>query len=204
MQPLPVRARSPRFAPQLAKQLAAWGGVRWVFLTHRDDVADAARWAAHFGAQRIIHEADVTRATADAEHILRGSGPWALPHAAALARGDAALRAPAADDDVVLLHVPGHTAGSCALLHRRSASLFTGDHLAFSAGLGRLTIFRAFNWYSVEQQLASAAALEHIDWRHLLPGHGRRVSFDSAAAKNAALHHLLAAERGAAAAAADG
>ena len=35
---------SPRFATQLAKRIAAMGGVRTMFLTHKDDVADHARW----------------------------------------------------------------------------------------------------------------------------------------------------------------
>jgi glyoxylase-like metal-dependent hydrolase (beta-lactamase superfamily II) len=166
----------------------------------QDDVADAAQWASHFSAARIIHAADVTPATRDAEHVLSGSGPWALPHEgeAAAADGDEeeadAPRPARPGDDVLLLHVPGHTAGSCALLHKPSASLFTGDTLAFSAGLGRLTVFRRFNWHSLALQLASVRALEAIDFLHLLPGHGRRVAFESTAAKNAALHHMFAAE----------
>ena len=170
------------------KQLEAWGGVRTIFLTHRDDVADAAKWAAHFGARRVMHAADVSPPTRDVEHALRGGGPWALPH------DGGPPRAAAPGDDVLILHVPGHTAGSCALLHKPSASLFTGDHLAFSAGLGRLTLFRRFNWHSLPAQLESAAALEHVDWLHLLPGHGRRITFESLTAKNAALRHALAAE----------
>ena len=187
---------SPRFSLPLARSLADFGGVAFVFLTHRDDVADAAAWAAHFDAPRVIHEADVSRDTADAELILRGSGPWAFPHVGPDGKAErAAMRAATAADDAVVLHVPGHTAGSCALLHRPSRALFSGDTLAHSAGLGRLTIFRAFNWHSVEQQLRSVAGpLLQADWRHLLPGHGRRVHFTCKAAKDAAIKHLLAAE----------
>ena len=42
----------------------ALGGVRWMFLTHRDDVADHARFRAHFGCERVLHAADVTADTA--------------------------------------------------------------------------------------------------------------------------------------------
>ena len=38
--------------------MQAMGGVRFIFLTHRDDVADHAQWAAEFGAQRIIHASE--------------------------------------------------------------------------------------------------------------------------------------------------
>ena len=192
-----IMVDSPRFSLPLARALADFGGVRFVFLTHRDDVADAAAWAAHFGAARVIHEADVTSATADAEVVLTGSGPWAFPHGEQHAAADVAaggLRPAAAGDDAVVLHVPGHTAGSCALLHRPSGSLFSGDTLAHSPGLSRLTIFRRFNWHSVEMQLEAVRGLLDHDWRHLLPGHGRRVHFTSKLAKDAAIKHLLAQE----------
>src|ERR1051325_6597276 len=44
---------SPRFAKPLVKRLEELGGVRSMFLTHRDDVADHEKWAAHFRAERI-------------------------------------------------------------------------------------------------------------------------------------------------------
>src|SRR5258708_1587402 len=65
---------SPRLAPALVERLAELGGLRWIFLTHRDDVADAADYARRFGARRIIHEADAD-ACPDAELVLRGEGP---------------------------------------------------------------------------------------------------------------------------------
>lgn len=181
---------SPRFSLPLAKALLEFGGVRYVFLTHRDDVADAAAWAQHFGAARVIHAADVTRETQAAEHVLSGSGPWGFPRGS-YDGAEGGPRPASAGDDALVLHVPGHTAGSLALLHRPSRSLFSGDTLAHSAGLGRLTVFPRFCWHSLELQLASVAALVDHDFRHLLPGHGRRVHFLSKAAKDAALKHLL-------------
>lgn len=52
---------APRWTPLLAQRLGALGGVRFIFLTHRDDVSDHAAWAAHFGATRIIHRLEVSR-----------------------------------------------------------------------------------------------------------------------------------------------
>ena len=43
------------------------GGVRLLFLTHRDDVADHAQLAKRFGCERVLHERDVTRGTRDVE-----------------------------------------------------------------------------------------------------------------------------------------
>src|SRR5206468_3029609 len=50
---------SPRWNRGLEARIAARGGLARIFLTHRDDVADAARWAARFGAQRVIHREDL-------------------------------------------------------------------------------------------------------------------------------------------------
>ena len=85
------------------------GGLGYIFLTHEDDVADAARYAARFGATRIIHRADA-EAMPDAEWIVDGLETVGL--------------AP----EFELIPVPGHTAGSSALLYDRRF-LFTGDHL---------------------------------------------------------------------------
>jgi hypothetical protein len=52
---------SPRWNPLLAQRLQELGGVSWIFLTHRDDVGDHERWAAHFGARRIIHASEANR-----------------------------------------------------------------------------------------------------------------------------------------------
>jgi len=49
----------PRWTPQLAQRLDDLGGVKYMFLTHRDDVGQHARWAEHFGAIRIIHSKEV-------------------------------------------------------------------------------------------------------------------------------------------------
>src|SRR3984893_15782097 len=45
---------SPKFVNPLAQRLEALGGIAHIFLTHRDAVADAQRYAGHFGSRRII------------------------------------------------------------------------------------------------------------------------------------------------------
>jgi len=56
---------SPKFLPFLVRRFNQMGGVRYIFLTHQDDVADAAEYAREFDATRIIHRADA-RAQRDA------------------------------------------------------------------------------------------------------------------------------------------
>jgi ferredoxin len=93
-----VMVDSPRFAGPLVKRVRALGGIRFLFLTHRDDVADHARWRGEFGCERILHTRDAGRGTRDVERRLEGDEPVALA------------------SDLLAVPVPGHTAGSTVLL----------------------------------------------------------------------------------------
>ena len=132
---------SPRFVEHLARRFAEKGGLRYIFLTHRDDVADAAKYAARFGATRIIHRHELASQPA-AERVIDGSEPVEL--------------AP----DFLAIPTPGHTRGHCALLHREF--LFTGDHIWWSRNRGRLTASRDVCWYSWPQQVAIRRAPEGL------------------------------------------
>lgn len=57
-----------------------------------------------------------------------------------------------------------------------------------------MTIFRAYNWHSVPKQLRSVDVLLRRDFVHVLPGHGRRHSFETAGEKDNALRYLLQEE----------
>ena len=63
---------SPRYIKQLAEFFDRQGGLRYIFLSHEDDVADSAKYAKHFGAKRIIHRGDAD-AVPDAEWIIEGT-----------------------------------------------------------------------------------------------------------------------------------
>lgn len=167
---------SPRFAEPLARHLEEMGGVKYMFLTHRDDVADHDRWHARFGCERIIHDTEVGSSTRGVETKLQGSGPWAL------------------GPDADLIFTPGHTEGCVSLLYKPGQALFTGDHLCFSERMDSLSMMRGVNWYSVEKQLESTEKLRDVDFVWLLPGHGRRMKFDSIAQKNGMLDALLERE----------
>jgi len=151
-----VLVDSPRFSETLAGRIESLGGARHLFLTHGDDVADHAAWRDRLGCERILHEGDVTRSTRDAERILAGDAVTEL--------------AP----DLRVIPVPGHTEGSCVLLHA-GRSLFTGDHLAWSARLGHLYAFRDACWFSWTAQRRSMERLRAHPFEWVLPGHGRRL-----------------------------
>lgn len=67
---------SPKYNTQLVKKLQALGGVTKMLLTHRDDVADHAKFAAHFNCKRVIHQFEVNKDTLGCETILAGEGDW--------------------------------------------------------------------------------------------------------------------------------
>ncbi len=145
---------SPRYLKQLVTAFEAHGGIRYIFLSHEDDVAEAARYAKAFGAVRIIHRADA-HAMPDAEWIVDGEEPVA------------------ATPDCVLIPVPGHTAGSMSLLYRQRF-LFTGDHLWWDQEHQQLRTPSVLIW-DKRQLLRSLSKLLPFPFEWVLPGHGHRV-----------------------------
>jgi glyoxylase-like metal-dependent hydrolase (beta-lactamase superfamily II)/ferredoxin len=153
-----VLVDSPRFTAPVVEALERLGGARFMFLTHQDDVADHARFRAHFGCERILHADDVTRGTAGVEIKLEGRDPVAL--------------AP----DLLAIPVPGHTRGSCCLLFAETF-LFSGDHVAWSPERGHIYAFRDACWYDWQELRRSMARLAGHRFEWILPGHGRRCHF---------------------------
>jgi glyoxylase-like metal-dependent hydrolase (beta-lactamase superfamily II)/ferredoxin len=174
-----VLVDSPRAAGPLLNALAARGGVRTLFLTHRDDVADHSALHARFGCERILHENDVTAGTRGIERRIAGPDPVALA------------------DDLLVIPTPGHTRGHAVLLHRNKY-LFTGDHLAWSRRRGRLVAFRDACWYSWDEQIRSMERLLDFSFEWVLPGHGGWHHAESPAAMRRAVEQCVAAMRRAA------
>ncbi len=150
---------SPRFNKPLVQQIEAMGGIRYHYLTHRDDVADHAKFQEYFNCIRILHQDEINADTQGVEMPLSGYSPYSL------------------DDEVLIIPVPGHTKGHTVLLYRQKF-LFTGDHLAFSPHLNHLFGFRRFCWYSWSEQIKSMEKLANYSFEWVLPGHGRRYQSD--------------------------
>jgi len=151
---------SPKFLPQLVRRFEALGGLQTIFLTHRDDVADAAKFAEHFHARRIIHRLEV-KAQPGAECVVEGFDSQNI------------------EPDFQVIPTPGHTAGHLALLYK-NRYLFTGDHLAWDRTEQRLTAFRDYCWHSWSEQQQSLARLLEYSFEWVLPGHGQRVHLPAA------------------------
>jgi glyoxylase-like metal-dependent hydrolase (beta-lactamase superfamily II)/ferredoxin len=146
---------SPRYVSGLADRIEELGGVDRIFLTHRDDIADARKYARRFGAGRVIHRLELA-AQPDAETVIDGDEPVALAR------------------ELIAIPTPGHTQGHTVLLYG-NRYLFSGDHLWWSRPLGRLNASRRVCWYSWSRQKESLRRLFDYRFEWVLPGHGERA-----------------------------
>ncbi|MEI7012475.1 MBL fold metallo-hydrolase [Leptospira licerasiae] len=153
-----VLVDSPRYIPSLSEKIKNLGGIKYHFLTHRDDVADHEKFHTDFGTQRIIHEGDLS-SVPNAEIVIQGKEPFSL------------------SDDLLVIPGPGHTRGHSTLLYKHKF-LFSGDHLAFDPKRERLIAFKGACWYSWEEQTKSMQHLENYDFEWVLPGHGHPAHMD--------------------------
>lgn len=154
---------APRHVQRLEEKLNEMGGAQHIFLSHRDDVADAAKYAKRWNSSRIIHEDDAD-AEPNAEVILTGSDTAIL------------------EKDFTIIPTPGHTKGHCVLLYKNKY-LFTGDHLHFDRDSQRLAAYRDFCWYSWELQRESMQKLLQYDFEWIFPGHGQSANLPGAEMK---------------------
>jgi glyoxylase-like metal-dependent hydrolase (beta-lactamase superfamily II)/ferredoxin len=145
---------SPRYLKHLVEAFEQKGGIAHIFLTHKDDVADAEKYAVHFGAKRIIHRADI-EAAPDAEWIIDGADSLEVM------------------PQFLIIPVPGHTAGSIALLFK-NRYLFTGDHLWWDSTQKRLGAPSRLVWRK-HVLVDSLKKLLDYPFEWVLAGHGDRV-----------------------------
>jgi glyoxylase-like metal-dependent hydrolase (beta-lactamase superfamily II) len=94
---------------------------------------------------------------------------WTTPPTEATAFVDEGDAIDLGDRSFVVLHTPGHTAGSICLLDDANGTIFTGDAIYVDARMG---------WEDPEAFAASLLRLRGLDIRVAHSGHGR--SFDAA------------------------
>lgn len=149
---------SPKFLPHLVKKFEAMGGLRYIFLTHSDDVGDVDQYAKAFGAQRIIHAQELW-SQPESEIVLQGEDPVTIT------------------PEFTVIPTPGHTRGHCVLLYA-NRFLFTGDHMWWDRDRQQLAIPTYYYWNKREQARSTEKLLQYtFEW--VLPGHGQRVHLPS-------------------------
>jgi len=183
--------------------------VKAVVLTHADiDHIGVAEELRRGGAPVYIHPADAAAASGDMrplpkEALLNAWRPRALIGTYEYAR-DGALRPrfvketlPLTDDEILpvpgsprVIHVPGHSPGSCALLLEDPSVLFTGDALVTKdplSGKRSPSLLPRFDNEDHEQALRSLEKLAETEARLVLSGHGPPWEAGVAEAANLAL-----------------
>lgn len=169
-----VLVDSPRAAAPLMDRIEELGGVSLLFLSHKDDVADHAKYRARFACERVMHEDDASQSLG-IERLVRGQETTRL--------------AP----DLLAIPLPGHTRGSTALLWG-DKFLFTGDHL-WGRDDGSLGASRSVAWYSWAEQTKSMERLLDYSFEWVLPGHGVPLRAESPREMRTKLEALLARMR---------
>ena len=146
---------APRWTDQVVDAIAARGGLALVLLTHRDDVADAERYAKHFGARVFIHEDDRSAAPY-ATDLIRGRAPTPLA------------------EDLLAIPVPGHTKGS-VVFRFEERCLFAGDSLSWDFARRDLRASKHVCWYSWPEQTRSLRELAAYSFEWVFAGHGGSI-----------------------------
>lgn len=166
---------APRWTRHVTDAIERLGGLAMVLLTHRDDVADAERYASHFGARVFIHEDD--RAAAPyASDIIDGREPIAL------------------DGDLRVIPLPGHTKGSVAFLFE-DRCLFSGDSLSWSFETDDLRASKSVCWYSWTEQTNSLRRLAAQRFEWVFAGHGGSIHLPEAEMRTRLLALVARMER---------
>jgi glyoxylase-like metal-dependent hydrolase (beta-lactamase superfamily II)/ferredoxin len=160
---------SPRYVRPLLEAFERMGGIKYIFLSHEDDVAEAARYASRFQGTRLIH-ADDAEAMPGAEWIVKECRPFQ------------------SSPDFLIIPVPGHTPGSMALLYKQRF-LFTGDHLWWDRDTKSLEVPSVYVW-NEEQLHHSTRGLMEFQFEWVLPGHGTRIHLPSSQMR-LELHRLV-------------
>lgn len=165
-----VMIDAPRWTTKLERWIETAGGLAVILLTHKDDVADAERYARRFGARVFIHDDDAAGVSFSTDHIKGVARTSVLP-------------------GITAIPVPGHTRGSVMYL-TDEGHLFTGDSLAWDHRHNAITAFEHACWYDWPTQLLSLAQLTGVVFEWILPGHGGTVHRPAAELQHALTRYL--------------
>jgi len=188
-----IMVDTPRYSPsavRVVESVTGPEGPAYLVLTHVDDTADHNRWKSHYpNLKRVFHSGDLgvhnwigDETLEDVEILLDSrSSDHRLQFfdldGSPIDGEDGASR-----DDVVLVHTPGHSPGSIAVLKRPKPGntaagtapgvLFSGDTYAYTTREGGH--MSGFPRYGNDPRLQAniLPLLLDLDWKILAPGHG--------------------------------
>ncbi|MGC9037173.1 MAG: MBL fold metallo-hydrolase [Candidatus Micrarchaeia archaeon] len=151
--------------------------VKLILLTHAhlDHTGSAKEIKDITNAKLAIHELDAAYLTGEKKFALpKGIQGIMLriirPFIFTKTKPDLLLKGGEKIGEFKVVHIPGHTEGSCAYLHERTKSLFVGDSISTEKGVLALPPER----YNLNTALIkrSLQKLRALDFDNLFPGHG--------------------------------
>ena len=159
--------------------------IKYIVLTHSDvdHSGSAAKLKGLTNAKVAIHEADAPRLAGEkklkevkgaAGALLSIAGPFMrfTP-----VRPDVLLKDADRVGGLLVIHTPGHTAGSICL-YKENEAIFVGDALRTDSG-GRPRLPSGSMTINMEQAKESVKKISQYQYRILLPGHGPPVTQDA-------------------------
>jgi glyoxylase-like metal-dependent hydrolase (beta-lactamase superfamily II) len=181
---------TPRYSKSSVAAVESITGAKgpdFLVLTHVDDTVDHGKWKEHYKnhLRRIFHSGDLgphnwlgDKTLEEVEILLHGSVRESSSNLTAY-RLDGTqlvgdwLSGSSRDDDVVILHTPGHSPGSITLWDRVNKILFTGDTYAWTTREGgHMSGFPRYGNNLTQQSDTLNALIAIPDWRIIAPGHG--------------------------------
>lgn len=166
-------------------------GPDYLFLTHVDDVAGHQDWKREFPSlKRIFHSGDLgknnwigDKTLEDVEILLPDVDGDISDDGLNMYSVDGIVLKSLEDtqDDVVILHTPGHSPGSISLYQRptspaRPGVLFTGDTYGYTTRTNQMTGFHQYG-NNLQKQAQVLQQLLAYDWDVILPGHGHMKDY---------------------------
>ncbi len=141
------------------------GGLETVVLTHGhyDHLAGVPSILRETGARLAVHREDAARLS-DPHATVADLFGEELPGI----RPDIILRGGETVGGLEVIHTPGHTPGSICLYHPGSRSLFSGDTVFPSGGVGRTDLPGG----DPRELIGSLETLSRLEVDALYPGHG--------------------------------
>lgn len=147
---------TPACTPQVIDAIRRAGGLRYLFLSHRDEIGEIEELHQAVGGAVIMHRSEADLVPCGVDLVF-----------------DTDFEV---EPGVTVVHTPGHSPGSsCLLLHRGDLKvLFSGDHIL--RGREGVPAPLKFPWtWDWELQLTSARRLLTFDFDTIIPSHGKHL-----------------------------
>ena len=151
-----VMVDTPACAPRVIDAVRGAGGLRYIFLTHRDEIGEVCEIRKALGGTLILHRSEADQVACGVD--MKFDTDFEV------------------EPGLDVIHTPGHSPGSSCLLLNRDGRriLFSGDHILRRRDdvPAPLRFPWTWNW---ERQVASAVRLLELQFDYIIPTHADRV-----------------------------